>query len=73
MNDASVETFKNDGGTELIGRSVIDCHPAAVQARVQEIYESQEPNAYTIEKHGKKKRIYQTPILSLGNQPASLN
>lgn len=66
MNDASAETFRNDGGTELIGRSVIDCHPPAVQARVREIYESQEPNAYTIEKHGKKKLIYQTPYFEHG-------
>jgi transcriptional regulator with PAS, ATPase and Fis domain len=66
MNDASAETFNKDGGFDLIGQSVIDCHPKSVQDKVRELYQSQSPNAYTIEKDGKKKLIYQTPFFEDG-------
>ncbi|MCB2202419.1 PAS domain-containing protein [bacterium] len=66
MNDASAETFKKDGGRDLIGKSVMDCHPDEVREKVQKLYEAQEPNTYIIEKHGKKKLVYQTPYFKDG-------
>jgi transcriptional regulator with PAS, ATPase and Fis domain len=62
MNAESAETFKSSGGRELIGRSVIDCHPPAVQDKVRALYQTREPNVYTIEKQGRKKLIYQAPV-----------
>ena len=66
MNDAAAETFKEEGGYDLIGRSVIDCHPPEVQDKVRQLYEDGQANVYTIQKHGKKKLIYQTPIFEDG-------
>lgn len=66
MNDKSVEASKDDGGRDLIGKSVIDCHPPAAREKLRSLYENPEPNAYTIEKHGQKKLIYQTPVFENG-------
>ncbi len=66
MNDAAAEAFKDDGGYDLIGQSVIDCHPPAAQKVVRQLYESGEPNVYTVTKHGKKKLVYQTPYFEDG-------
>ena len=66
MNALAAETFKNDGGRDLIGQSVIDCHPPATQDKVRSLYENKAPNVYTIEKDGQKKMIYQTPYYEGG-------
>ncbi len=66
MNDAAAEAFKDDGGYDLVGQSVIDCHPADVQEKVRQLYTSGEPNVYTVTKHGKKKLVYQTPYYEDG-------
>ncbi|MBG0786689.1 MAG: PAS domain S-box protein [Anaerolineaceae bacterium] len=66
MNAKSAETFKGSGGRDLIGQSVIDCHPPDVQDKVRELYGDCEPNTYTIEKNGKKKLIYQAPYFEDG-------
>jgi transcriptional regulator with PAS, ATPase and Fis domain len=61
MNDASAEMFKSDGGKELIGKNVLDCHPEPSRSKVKNLLDEQKNNVYTIEKHGVKKLIYQTP------------
>lgn len=66
MNDQSAEMFKGDGGYEIIGRNAITCHPEPTQTKVQEIYDSQQPNIYSIQKNGKKQLIYQTPYFNDG-------
>ena len=66
MNAKSAETFKDYGGRDLIGQSVMDCHPPEAQDKVRALYQSPEPNVYTIEKHGKKKLIYQAPFYEDG-------
>ncbi|MBG0771204.1 MAG: PAS domain-containing protein [Anaerolineaceae bacterium] len=66
MNAQAAETFKNSGGRDLIGQSVIDCHPPETQAKVRALFEGREPNVYTIEKHSIKKLIYQAPFYENG-------
>lgn len=66
MNEASAEMFKKDGGFGLIGRSVMDCHPASAQTKIRRIYNEQKPNVYTIQKNGEKKMIYQAPYFANG-------
>ncbi|MBO7276821.1 MAG: PAS domain-containing protein [Bacteroidales bacterium] len=61
MNERSQMTFANSGGKELIGKSLFDCHPARAQEMIKHLMSSEETNAYTIEKQGLKKLIYQTP------------
>jgi len=66
MNAQSAGTFKGDGGRDLIGQSVLDCHPQETQDKVRALYGADAPNVYTIEKHGKKKLIYQAPYYEDG-------
>jgi DUF438 domain-containing protein len=61
MNDRAAEVLAADGGRGLIGRNLLDCHPEPSRAKTQHLLESGATNAYTIEKQGKKKLIYQAP------------
>jgi len=61
MNDQAVKIFANDGGKELIGKNVFDCHPEPARKKLAEITQNQTVNCYTIEKNGIKKLIYQAP------------
>lgn len=61
MNDRSVITFQKYGGKELIGKSLMDCHPENARNVLKEMFKNQNTNAYTIEKEGIKKLIYQCP------------
>ena len=59
MNDKSIAVFANEGGRDLIGQDLFECHNPNSQKIMQEILETGKPNAYTIEKKGIKKFIYQ--------------
>ena len=61
MNDASARMFAKDGGRELIGKNVLDCHPEPSRTKFEEIMRQRRTNVYTIEKHGAKKLIHQSP------------
>jgi len=61
MNDKSVESNQADGGIQLIGTNLLDCHPKAARAKLEKMMETRQANVYTIEKKGVKKLVYQTP------------
>lgn len=61
MNPKAAETFKKWGGSELIGKNLFDCHTTLSRDKILYLIEHGETNAYTIEKHGIRKLIYQTP------------
>lgn len=61
MNERSVMTFQKSGGRELIGKQLMDCHSQRSKEMIQQMMTSPQTNAYTIEKEGLKKLIYQTP------------
>lgn len=66
MNQASIKLFKNDGGEQLLGTSLLSCHPEPARTRLKKMLENPENNMYTIEKKGVKKIIYQTPWMENG-------
>ena len=66
MNQASAESFKDEGGTELIGKNLLDCHPEPSRTKVKELLEKKQLNVYTIEKKGVHKIIYQSPWYEKG-------
>jgi len=66
MNDKAAETFEDEGGANLVGSNLMDCHNATSQARIKEMLATGSKNAYTIEKHGKRKLIYQAPWFENG-------
>ncbi|MDD4141177.1 MAG: PAS domain-containing protein [Bacteroidales bacterium] len=59
MNDKSKATFEKNGES-LIGKNLRDCHPEHAWKKIVELMETGGSNAYTIEKNGVKKMIYQT-------------
>lgn len=61
MNDKSAQTFASDGGYELVGRNLLDCHPEPARSKLAGMLAAGRPNTYTIEKNGIKKLIHQTP------------
>lgn len=61
MNDKAAETFAGDGGRDLVSKSLFDCHGPESQAKIRDLIGRQAVNAYTIEKNGRKKLIYQAP------------
>ena len=52
MNDKSATTFLASGGYELIGKSLMDCHPEPARTKLQDMLANPRTNAYTIEKNG---------------------
>jgi hypothetical protein len=66
MNDKSAAGYAADGGRLLIGTNMLDCHPEPARSKVKKMLEEQQLNIYTIEKHGVKKLIYQTPWFEEG-------
>lgn len=67
MNNKSAATFTKDGGSDLVGKSVLDCHPEPARGKLQALLDSQNANSYTIEKDGKKKLVHQTPWFDGGD------
>lgn len=65
MNDKSRATFLKEG-EELIGTNLLDCHPEHAQKVILSMMQNQNINAYTIEKNGIKKMIYQMPWFENG-------
>ena len=61
MNDKSAKVFEEDGGRQLIGTNLLDCHPEPARLKLEKLMETQQVNVYTIEKNGVKKLIYQAP------------
>lgn len=61
MNEKALAHYEKDGGINLIGRDLLECHNESSRKKIMEIMTSGEKNVYTIEKRGKKKIIYQSP------------
>ncbi len=61
MNDKAAKTFEKDGGYNLIGKNMLDCHPEQARAKTVRLLAAREKNVYTIEKNGIKKMIFQSP------------
>ena len=57
----AAQTFAKDGGYDLLGKSLLDCHPEPARSRFAAQLASPAPSSYTIEKNGRKKLIHQTP------------
>jgi hypothetical protein len=61
MNEKSCATFVKYGDGSLIGKSLFDCHGEKSSEKIKELLLEGTSNAYTIEKNGVKKMIYQCP------------
>jgi len=61
MNEKAAAGYSAYGGKELIGKSLLDCHPEPARSQLLQLLKSGERNVYTIEKNGRRKLIYQAP------------
>lgn len=61
MNDFSIEQFANDGGADLLGEDILDCHPEPSKSMLADMMKTETGQIYTIEKKGKKKIVVQQP------------
>lgn len=66
MNDQAARIFKKDGGYDLLGKSLLDCHPEPARSKLMSLLKNRTPNTYTIEKNGVRKMIHQTPWYKKG-------
>jgi transcriptional regulator with PAS, ATPase and Fis domain len=67
MNARAAKGFAAQGGYALLGKDMRDCHPSGeVLAKFEALLASQELNAYTIERDGQRKLIYQVPVFHEG-------
>ena len=66
MNNKSAKTFEKDGGFNLIGQNLLDCHPEPSKSQLKDMFKVHNTNVYTIEKNGVKKLIYQSPWIENG-------
>ena len=58
MNDKAKATFAKHG--DLIGKNLMGCHSDRSKEIIRHLLETGGSNAYTIEKEGLRKMIYQT-------------
>lgn len=58
MNDKAKATFASHG--DLVGKSLMGCHSDRSKGIIAHLLETGGYNAYTIEKEGLRKMIYQT-------------
>lgn len=61
MNDRSKMQFTKSGDGDLLGKSLIECHPEPARSLLMKMLAEPLPNSYTIEKNGIWKMIHQTP------------
>ncbi len=61
LNAKAAKTLAAEGGKDLIGRNLMACHKHRSIDIIERIFRTGEPNAYTIEKKGVRKFIYQAP------------
>lgn len=61
LNRKAAKVNEAQGGKELVGRNLLACHKHRSIEIIERIFATGVPNAYTIEKKGVKKFIYQAP------------
>ncbi len=66
MNDKACLTFADEGGKDLIGHSLKDCHKPESWQKILQMMATGNPNTYTIDKKGLCKLIYQQPWFKNG-------
>lgn len=66
MNEQSKMQFAKSGDGDLLGKSLIECHPEPARSLLLKMLAEPFSNSYTIEKRGIRKMIHQTPWMEEG-------
>ena len=59
MNDKAAEGTAKEGGKNLVGKSLMGCHPPKAQRKLRKVMSSGRPYVFTIEGKGNKKLVYE--------------
>lgn len=65
MNERAIAVLSGYG-KNLVGQNLLECHPEPGRSKLVEMLQKQTTNAYTIEKNGIKKMVYQSPWFTDG-------
>jgi transcriptional regulator with PAS, ATPase and Fis domain len=66
MNERSKIQFAKSGDVDLLGKSLIECHPEPARSLLLKMLAEPLSNSYTIEKNGIRKMIHQTSWMEDG-------
>ena len=61
MNDLAAELFEKNGGSQLIGTNVLECHPGSARAKLRQMLASRETDIFHVEENGIKRIVYDAP------------
>ncbi len=61
MNQQSIEQFAEDGGAELIGKSLLDCHPEPARIKLVKLLKDKTVNTYISSSGNRKSLIHEAP------------
>lgn len=67
MNREAEGLFAEDGGSGLLGSSVLNCHPEPSRTKLAGMLEQQRSNAYFSTEDGQKRFFFQAPWFRDGN------
>ncbi len=66
MNNASCSIFSKQGGIDLIGKSLFDCHSDASGRIIRKMLLNESAQTYITENKGKKRLVHQAPWYEKG-------
>jgi len=61
INDHANKQFMKNGGKDLLGTNLLDCHPEPSRSKLISMLKTPTINTYTVEKKGIKRFIHQAP------------
>jgi hypothetical protein len=61
MNAQAEALFADDGGSDLIGGDVLECHPEPSRGKLENMLEKQIANTYFSTENGEKRFFFQSP------------
>lgn len=61
MNKAAQTVFKPDGGLNLLGKDILECHPQPARQKLLNMMDTQNTNAFLDTENGIKRFYFQSP------------
>jgi transcriptional regulator with PAS, ATPase and Fis domain len=61
LNAAAEVVFASDGGADLLGTNLLECHPQEARAKLEAMLAGQTTNAYFSRENGEKRFFFQSP------------
>lgn len=66
MNKESIKQFASDGGENLIGKSLLDCHPEPSRSKLVNMLAAQTANTYISRSNDQAQLVHETPWFENG-------